>query len=146
METALEEALELIRLTKEKVALIEKLKSFIELPIMTLQMSNHNWITLADQSLEDAMEYMEARNLIYHLHGEKSDYNNNEKFQLIADTVVDDNLIRIFIPINDIKDKVMQFTRSGSTSRSKAIGIMVINGIAPFTRYKIVSFGVNFYK
>jgi hypothetical protein len=146
--TALEQSIRDLEEAKAKCAMIEKLKAFITVPIMTLHLFNDCWITTGAMSLEEAIKYMKTRKLKgYKLKAHKSTYNSSEDFELFVHTEFEGTKLKIQIPVNSIKETIMKFRRTGSTSRSRATGIDVLKGIAPFNGYKVCHglFTAEFY-
>ena len=136
--TALEQSYRDLEEAKAKVAMIEKLKAFISVKIMTLHLFGECWITTEAMSLEDAIKYMKARKLKgYKLKAQKSTFNSSEDFELFVHTEFEGTKLKIQIPVNSIKETIMSFRRTGSTSRSRVTGINVLKGIKPFSGCKI---------
>ena len=147
--TALEQSIRDLEEAKAKCAMIDKLKEFITVPIMTIHLFKECWITTGAMSLDEAIKYMKARKLKgYRLKAHKSTWNSSEDFELFVHTEFEGTKLKIQIPVNSIKETIMKFRRTGSTSRSRATGIVVVKGIAPFTGYAVCHglFTVEFFK
>lgn len=146
--SALESAVSDLKEAKAKVALLAKLKKFITVPIARLSLFDEAWVTLEPMSMNEAirvMKQVKAKKWI--LRGRKSTYNGSEDFSLISNIVLAETPIKLFIEINDIKEQHMKFRRTGSTSRSKAVGIDVLKTPPQFNYHKVCHglFTVEYY-
>ena len=163
--TALEQSLRNLEEAKAKVAIIETIKAYITQPIMSLIMlTNHVSITLPPMGLTEAIKYLSSLKLlktaVYTGYGLKavkdmghlpksagskvkknfglyvkkySDY--KEESYLFGFIDIDGTTIEVSIPINDMGEPVSRFKHSGSTTRSKIVGLTVLRTPKPFTWY-----------
>jgi hypothetical protein len=99
-------------------------------------------------TMNDGIKYIkQIKDKKWTLEARKSTYNNSEDFKLLTFIKVDGIDIRVAIPINDIKEPHMSFRRTGSTSRSKAVGINVLKTPPQFNYYRVCHglFTVEYY-
>jgi hypothetical protein len=146
--SALESAVSDLKEAKAKVALLAKLKKFITVPIDRLFLFDEAWVMLAPMSMNEAIKVMkQVKAKKWILRGHKSTYNGSEDFSLISNIVLAETPIKLFIEINDIKEQHMKFRRTGSTSRSKAVGIDVLKTPPQFNYHKVCHglFTVEYY-
>lgn len=139
IDKALEYAKEKLKEAQETVVMIERLKKFITVSIDRLNIFSESvWVTVTPMSLKEAMAYMKklkAKN--FYLEVTKSTYNGSENCVLVGMVKLDGVEIKLDIPISDIKEPVMRFSHSGSTTRSKVTGVVMLRNIEPFTRQSI---------
>lgn len=163
--TALEQSIEALEIAKIKVALITKLQTIITKKIERLfWITKEATITLEAMSLKEAIAYIKTLKLIdigkfegrgikpvvkqylkdgklLHMATLKyameltTYHNSSECLELLGYIEVDKTIVEVKIPINDIKDKLSSFRRSGSTYRSKITGMNILSTPEPFNTY-----------
>ena len=139
IDKALEYAKEKLKEAQQTVEMIERLKKFITVSIDRLNIFSESvWVTVTPMSLKEAMAYMKklkAKN--FYLEVTKSTYNGSENCELVGMVKLDGVEIKLDVPISDIKEPVMRFSHSGSTTRSKVTGVVMLRNIEPFKRQSI---------
>lgn len=136
--TALTHAKEQLEKYQKEVEMIEKLKGFIKVPIMQINLFDEVWLRVTDMGMNEAISFMKSiKAKVWKLKAHKSTYNNSESFELFTHITYKGDKLKVTVPINDIKEKHMEFKRTGSTHRSKAVGITVLKTPPQFNYYTV---------
>lgn len=142
LNTALEDAKKDLKEAQEKIKMIERLSKYITVGITRLGFySGEVWVDITEMSLKDGIAYFKKLKIKdFYLSVMKYTHGGTERSELKGLIVIDGVQVKIDIPINDIKEPVLQFRYRGSTSRSKITGVVLLRTVAPFKRSMVYQF------